>query len=570
MTSDTLHTPHAGIQETTTESEQLKSLLALAEELRERDPQQALSLAVQGLELAERMNDEHAVAKGTILIGWMSFRSGEYDQALEQFERAMLLYERSGDRAGVARATGNIGSIHLRLGEFAKAHDRYEAALALAEELGQQIDVANLMLNIGSIYKELGEYARALERYQSALGRYEALGHRLGVAMVTGNIGTVYEQLGEYARALEQYQGSLALAEEVGDRADVAIVIGNIGNIYHELGEHARALEQFQSALRLYEGLEQRSGVATMTESIGKTCQELGDHATALERYQSALGLFEALGEQTGIAIATGDIGWLYAQKEFEGHDATLAEEFLLRALELMTDVGGRQALYEVHRRLAWLYQQQEKWREAHEHLMKERELKEELHDIEAHRKLEQLVYLKQIAEMEKRRAIEQAEAEAEREALNLRAQLLEVQLDRQRAELASQAMSLARQTEMLGTFRNDLRAIMRDGSDPLHIVRQFNEKLKQLPSQAVEWTKFEAEFRSIYPEFQTKLVQRYPDLTGMEMKVCALLKLKLISSDIARILSLSERSVEGHRLHIRRKMGVSQGEDVHAVLAGI
>jgi DNA-binding CsgD family transcriptional regulator len=51
-------------------------------------------------------------------------------------------------------------------------------------------------------------------------------------------------------------------------------------------------------------------------------------------------------------------------------------------------------------------------------------------------------------------------------------------------------------------------------------------------------------------------------------MEVCELLK--LTSADIAKVLCLSDRSVEGHRLHIRRKMELAQGEDIHTVLAGI
>jgi DNA-binding CsgD family transcriptional regulator len=55
-----------------------------------------------------------------------------------------------------------------------------------------------------------------------------------------------------------------------------------------------------------------------------------------------------------------------------------------------------------------------------------------------------------------------------------------------------------------------------------------------------------------------------------MEIKICALLKLKLTTADIAKLLCLSERSVEGHRLHIRRKMGLAQREELHSALAGI
>jgi len=55
-----------------------------------------------------------------------------------------------------------------------------------------------------------------------------------------------------------------------------------------------------------------------------------------------------------------------------------------------------------------------------------------------------------------------------------------------------------------------------------------------------------------------------------MEVKVCALLKLKLMPLDIAQLLCLSERSVEWHRLNVRKKLGVARGQDVYEVLAGI
>jgi hypothetical protein len=195
---------------------------------------------------------------------------------------------------------------------------------------------------------------------------------------------------------------------------------------------------------------------------------------------------------------------------------------------------------------------------------------REELHSIEAHRKSERLAYLKHLAELEELRALEQAYEQTAQEVLVLRAELLDARLDRQRAELAWQAIHLARQTELVGTFRNELRAIIREESDPFHIIRQIRKKLKESPCESIDWMTFDGEFRQTYPEFQTNLIARYPELTGTELKVCALLKLKLTSADIAKLLCLSERSVEGHRLRICRKMGLAQGEHVHEVLAGI
>jgi tetratricopeptide (TPR) repeat protein len=424
---------------------------------------------------------------------------------------------------------------------------------------------------IGTVYTELGEYATALEQFQSSLALAQELGDRTNVALATGSIGIVYsEGLGEYAKALKQFELARSLHEELGNRRDVAICTGNIAMIHGYFGDHAKALQQHRSALALHEELGNRSGAALAMTNIGTEHRHLGEYSMALEQYQRASVLFEELGERKGIAESTRSVGALYARTEFEGYDPGRAEEYLLRANALATETGNRLIQHEAHRDLADLYRDLGRWQESHEHLARSHELKEELHTIKAHKKFEQIEHLKQIAEMEKRRAIERAEEEAAREALALRSQLLEVQLDRQRAELASQAMNLAKQTEMLGGFRNDLRAIMREGGDPLATVRQIKEKLKELPCEAIDWTKFDAEFRQTYPDFQSKLLQRFPEMSGMEMRVCALLKLKLTSADISKLLCLSERSVEGHRLHIRRKMALAPGEDVHAVLAAI
>src|SRR6185295_13851353 len=110
--------------------------------------------------------------------------------------------------------------------------------------------------------------------------------------------------------------------------------------------------------------------------------------------------------------------------------------------------------------------------------------------------------------------------------------------------ELASTAMHLAKQTEMLGRFRNDLRGIMRESSDLKSIVNGFKDKLKELPCEAIDWSKFEREFQQSHPDFQSKLTERYPTLSQMEVKICSLLKLKLTSLDIAQLLCLSERTV--------------------------
>jgi DNA-binding CsgD family transcriptional regulator len=195
----------------------------------------------------------------------------------------------------------------------------------------------------------------------------------------------------------------------------------------------------------------------------------------------------------------------------------------------------------------------------ALEHFEKHQELRARIFTEESNKQLNELRVL---------RDLEKAESRAEIE--RLKAERLEQQLDAKQRELAATAMHLARQTETLGRFRNDLRYIIRESSDSIVIVKSIKLKLEELPCESIDWGKFESEFQETYPEFTAKLVKKYPSLTKMEARICSLVKLQLTTPDIAQLLCVSDRTVENHRMHIRKKMELKKGVELHDVLTGI
>jgi AraC family transcriptional regulator, chitin signaling transcriptional activator len=53
-----------------------------------------------------------------------------------------------------------------------------------------------------------------------------------------------------------------------------------------------------------------------------------------------------------------------------------------------------------------------------------------------------------------------------------------------------------------------------------------------------------------------------------MEMKVCALLKINLSSKEISSLLNISLRTVEDHRMNIRRKMNLDKEVNLNQYMA--
>ena len=173
----------------------------------------------------------------------------------------------------------------------------------------------------------------------------------------------------------------------------------------------------------------------------------------------------------------------------------------------------------------------------------------------------------------EKQRTITKVEnkrREQEKKILQLELEKKEIAAIGQERELAHTASQLAAQTDLLGRFRNDLRLIVRETSDPVDALRLVKQKLKDLPCEQIDWGKFEADFISVHPEFRRTLSAQHPNLTPQETKMCVLVRLGLKNAEIARLTCLSERTVDNHRFNLRKKLGLKTEQSLSQVLMGM
>lgn len=94
---------------------------------------------------------------------------------------------------------------------------------------------------------------------------------------------------------------------------------------------------------------------------------------------------------------------------------------------------------------------------------------------------------------------------------------------------------------------------VRRSGATLLGLSERSQKRHR--PVQSIAWEQAEFEMNSLYAKHLHEIVNRYPALTLMEMRVCALVKAMLPSWRIAEILGVSEHTIENHRSNARRKM---------------
>lgn len=80
-------------------------------------------------------------------------------------------------------------------------------------------------------------------------------------------------------------------------------------------------------------------------------------------------------------------------------------------------------------------------------------------------------------------------------------------------------------------------------------------------------WKKVLLDFQNLYPEFISKIVIQHPDLTQNEIKICALLILKLSTNEISEVLSVSDSAISKNRQRLRKKLNLDKEAGLYEYL---
>ena len=80
-------------------------------------------------------------------------------------------------------------------------------------------------------------------------------------------------------------------------------------------------------------------------------------------------------------------------------------------------------------------------------------------------------------------------------------------------------------------------------------------------------WDEFEKRFQEVHVDFYKNLLEKFPDLTPNELKLCAFLKLNMTSKDISSITNQSVDTLKVARFRLRKKLGLENGENMIAFL---
>jgi len=312
----------------------LQAIQNIAWSLRNNNPDSAIILAEQELQLAKDKKQKKWQAYALKIIGVSFLIKSDYPKALDYQFRSLKINEEITYKKGVANSLNNIGLVYYALQDNTKALAYHFRCLKIQEELDNKEGIANSLNNIGNVYNALSEYPKALNYQLQSLKIMEEIGDKQGIAYSLTSIGNIYIALSGYKTALDYYLRSLKIMEELGNKQGIILSIGNIGEAYLKQKQYTAALQYSIKAVQLCKEIGDLNSEKEFQITIYKMYKAKGNGIKALEHYERYVLLRDSIfKEENQKQIMRKEMTYEYEKKEIaakaaqEKLDAITGEE---------------------------------------------------------------------------------------------------------------------------------------------------------------------------------------------------------------------------------------------------
>ncbi len=469
--------------------------------------------------------------------------------------------------------------------------------------------------NIGIVYRLQGDFEKALEEYIYAnkifVEQFEKSDNDSSYLAFIGNsynnMGVVHSSMGRREKAIFYFNKSIEIKRQIKDKDGAMYAIHNLGCEYKLNQEYDKALTNFEEALKVaksanIKSVELRSYIEIADINLVKKAFD-----KALNYYHLALKIAKERKDQDGILQVNKGIGKLYMEKGEVGK----AEQYLLNSLATAQETGTKVFIANNYNDLSELNERSGNFKQALKYHklyketsdelfnqnsdravtameaaftsdLKEKELAYQAVRIESLEKdkainswmnwsllaglillsiIMTVIYLYQKTTLKKNKELFSTKNKLisfELENIRLKEKELEQQLIFKNKELTTHTLNLVQKNGILEELKQSIKEIAKsvDG-EPAKKINQVKRLIDYSFNLDKDWSNFKLHFEQVHHNFFNDLMERYPDLTASECRLCALIKLNLSTKEIASIMGINPESVKVARYRLRKKLGL-------------
>jgi tetratricopeptide (TPR) repeat protein len=526
------------------------------------DSIKALNLLINTIKLSQENNYKLGEIKGIHNLGWFYIEYlHQQSKAIELYKKALQLALETKEYDETFKIYVHLADAYIFVGETIEAYDILNESRAFAEK-------ANPDKYLPTIYFQLMEYYSYFENYSEA---YKAFDRGEAIAKRTNDLNSLwllYSTMAETKRRENKLAEALLYLEK-------AIPIGIKNKIsYAPLTQQIKVevlikLNRLDEAERLSKTIQKDLIVLPAFDFVGSTSKSLAliyfarkDYATSLTHCLDAYNVIA----QTDNPKNLSEIEYILSQIYYELGNYKKSVESLRNYNKLKDKLYSKEKVKKVQSL-------------QHRFDLEKKQL--QLESVENSKRqyiilsaslffvlglTVRMLYIKQKNNQLNIKLLDETAKNEEQKR-----EKMQLEIDTNIRELTSMAM-VADQKNVLW----------------LNIKHKLEEKLQEMPnisesdSKAIlkivsqntenqhEWDTFKIHFEQVHPQFFTILSQLAPNLTQLELRQCAYIKINLSPKQVGNLLNITPDAVKKARMRIKKKLNLSAEDSLSKFITTI
>ncbi|QNK64223.1 tetratricopeptide repeat protein [Pedobacter sp. PAMC26386] len=491
-------------------------------ELSNRFPDSAFILLKKLHHHALAANDKKTIGMCLQQMGKICYAQGHYAQSLDYHQQADKIFRQLQEKNLLADNFNDMGVVYYQNFNKKSSRKQYDQALKLYRNTNNKIGLGETYGHIGHLYEKQQRYDSAFYYQRHALKEYQKAGYKQGVAKIYENLGSIHEDLVHYDSAKYYFDASLSLYQAVNNEVSSIEVINNLGDILRKTGDYKQGLLFTRKALSLSIATKNEYQQASAYRDIAKSFNLLNLNDSAY-------------------------------------HYMELSRKHLLH---LYSDENNKQMSF-----LQIIYSIDKK--------------NDEIAALENNRKLNLIVSVAVVVVIvllivmglltisRQRLKLRENTAIADKNEQLNRAQ--QEQLEHKSRELTTHTLQVIQHNNFLDNLRNKLEEMIKEDKRDqkrqlLQLVRQINQNI----NHDQQWKDFTQVFEQLHQSFFDSLKTHCEELTVNDIRLIALLKMNMSSKDMAVLFGISQDSLRVARYRLRKKLNISQGDNLSTFIQTI
>jgi|GEM_PF-6416986 len=475
-------------------------------------------------EISRAYKDPYLSARTNQLLGRYYAVTGDYPRSLELFLSATSYFKSSNDSLQLIFSYNDLGGFYIYINDLEKAQSFLSQSFQLATAQNNLRGKTFYYANMSTIHQSYEQYDRALENINLAMTTFEQLKDTVNQIKVFASLGDLYYNLKNLPEAKQNYNQAKILIEQSKKDISLGRVLLGYGKIEEAQNSIASAINYYEQAYEANHRLKLQREEIDALEALYKLYDKQKKYDQALFYLSEILNKKEALNGKR-INQKLEEIRWnsilAYNQHQYEleqqKHKTTVVMQICLILL-----VGGLTLLFAV------LYYSKRK--RLHITQVVNDQLKDK---IKTEKILKELQEEKHLVELENK----------DRELTMVNIQLLSK-----------------------NKFLNDIDQLINSESE--NLASKLKEVIRSNRNLEKDWEQFILVFEKVHPTFFQYIHQNFPKLSKTEIKICAYIKINFSNYEIASLLHIDYQTVIKNRYRIRKKINLSNTEDLDKTIA--